>query len=58
MIFMRIQVLWGVMLCEWAGNSGILRVCSTFIFMVKQFKKLVSEDESTKVLQNIRMIGQ
>jgi len=57
-IFMRIQVFWGVMLCEWAGNSGILRVCSAFIFMVKQFKKLVSEDEGTVVLQNIRAIGQ
>jgi hypothetical protein len=46
------------MLCEWAGNSGILIVISAFIFMVMQFKKLISEDEDTVVLQNIRAIAQ
>jgi hypothetical protein len=53
-LFLRIQVFWGVMLCEWAGNSGILMVCSAFIFMGKQFKKLVSVDEGPVVLQNIQ----
>jgi hypothetical protein len=57
-IFLRIQVFWGVMLYEWAGNSGILRVCSAFIFMVKQFNKLGSEDEGPLFLQNMSVIAQ
>jgi hypothetical protein len=52
-VILKFQVFWDVVLCQWASNSGILKVSSAFIFMVKQFKKHDSEGEGTVVLQGI-----
>lgn len=40
-IFLRIQIFWGVKLCGWAGNSGILRVCNALILWSCSSRRLI-----------------